>query len=720
MSDGLQTFVTIKETNAPVIGATVKVYADSHLLARPLGSYEKTGNTPFTINFPQVYSSAHVDTKLTVVVTNSVGREIYRKTDLDDNLGPGNKLNFDIAIPQLDFSGFLVTLLTGDTSPDQNSPGGWGVCQGTTVKFLMDHDAFAESAQLFQQARDSIYLSQLYFPLPKVFNQDAASEDTSLIFAFDNPPLDAENLRKEDALDLRPERLLIDAADRDVDVKVLLHAVQLPLFFKILAGVLLFPFVGTDCISLVKELLDADFTDADEVQSYFQQSGRKKLDAQPFLQPIIHTGVMHAKIMVADSARVVSIGSPYKQGYNDSHDHLIDAPMRGNEDEFPKHDAGFSAMGPVIQKFHETLELLWNNRSDNPDSSDAFPTWPPAVPDSHHGAGVPPLEGDAVCTAQVVRTLSAGRFKNPADGEKGILEAYLRAIDSAQDFIYLETQYFTDDNIGTALAQAMNRNSNKQLQTILVLNIRPDMPLYPFKQRRLIQRIREAIGYTNRDAPPLRFGVFTRWTHRPTTQGADQRPQILPIYIHAKAGLVDNSWATVGSANLDGLSLDSCLVGDYLNRIFEYLPGTPQLREQRAIELNLCMLNNVDGAPQSDAVDILRRKLWAEHLGYSSAPGTPDIDAEDLKTRPADGWLQLWHDRARASLQQLIDSPTQPLTGMAQVLPWPDQNTTYKTPRAHIEALGIKSYKVVPLKSTRAFDFKAGDWKSGSQAEMDF
>jgi phosphatidylserine/phosphatidylglycerophosphate/cardiolipin synthase-like enzyme len=697
----------IQKTGAPTIplseNVTVTVYHDGRPLGKP--KQPEPNGTPITIDFPKVYVGAIDSTnpaRLTIEVTDSVGRQVYLR-DHDDKAGPGNLLEFDIIIPEADFSGFLVTLLTGRNNPDEHMLQGWGVCHGTRIKFLLDHEAFTETARLFHEARDWIYFSQLYFQLPKAFVQNAANEKPSMIFTF-NPALDADHIRKANANDLRPERLLLEAADRDVDVKVLLHAVDIPLFFKIAAGVLLFPFVGTDCFSIVKELLDANFTDTDEVQSYFKQSGRKKIDVQPFRQPIFRTGVMHAKILVADSC-ALSIGSPYGQSYNDSHDHLIDAPMRGNEDEFPQHDVGFAATGPVIKMFHENLKLLWDNRSEDLDQNSKFPDWPPPIPESHHGPSLSRLVDDGVCTAQVVRTLSAGRFNSFPDGEKGILEAYLRAIRNARDFIYLETQYFTDDNIGYALAQAMK--DRPQLQTIIVLNIRPDVPFYPFKQRRLIHCIRKEIGYSNRDAEPYRFGVFTRWTHRQT----NQRPEILPIYIHAKVGIVDNKWATVGSANLDGLSLDSMLVGDYLNR------------EQRAIELNLCMLNGVDGAPQSDVVDILRRKLWAEHLGFSSGLGTPNIEDPELKAPPPGekrDWLKLWHDRADAALQQLINNPTQPLTKKAQVLPWPDQNNTYKRPREHIEALGIKSYKLVPLKSTRPFDFKDGVWKEGSKPEKDF
>ena len=124
-----------------------------------------------------------------------------------------------------------------------------------------------------------------------------------------------------------------------------------------------------------------------------------------------------------------------------------------------------------------------------------------------------------------------------------------------------------------------------QLKVIILLDIAPDVPTYPFKQRRLITRIRRAIGQT--PTGPQRFGVFTRWTHEtfaerlPTNPppSRDPRPRILQVYVHAKAGIIDNTWATVGSANLDGLSLDSSLPSDILNGLFNR-------DEQRAIEVN--------------------------------------------------------------------------------------------------------------------------------------
>jgi hypothetical protein len=202
----------------------------------------------------------------------------------------------------------------------------------------------------------------------------------------------------------------------------------------------------------------------------------------------------------------------------------------------------------------------------------------------------------------------------------------------------------------------------------------------------------------------------------PDPQAKDPRPRLLPIYIHAKAAIIDNTWATIGSANLDGLSLDSSLPSDILNGLF-------RRDEQRAIEVNGVFFDTK--APPNNVVDILRRKLWAEHLGFLKPDGTPDIEAPLLRVdqKPAEGWLKRWSDRAKDMRQHLIDTPAQSSKTKARVLPWPPDNSTHKTPRDHIDALDVapdRIYRVAPLKSTAAFDFKSGKWDHEKKAKMDF
>lgn len=607
-----------------------------------------------------------------------------RFKDVDDE----QIIQGDFLIHEADARGFGVTLGTGEVDR---------LSHGNAVTVLVDHDVFTHAAARIRNAQSSIMLSQLTFTLPVIFNTDPKRETTKVVFEFRPPPPDADHPRAAGVGDARPERLLLEAADRAVDIRILLHSYKVPLFIKIIAAALIFPFAGTDGISAAGGLLD-DTTSADEGRRYFGDAGRSNIKIQDFQQPLFNIGVLHARLAIFDWLHAICMGSSFAQSYVDTHDHNIDAPVRGSSDGFPIHDAGIGVTGPAVADVHETLKLFWDSSATN----DPLPGLPSEPPKQTTG-------GDAICSMQIVRTLSEDKFDPPPKrGEKGILEAYLRAIASAEDFIYLENQYFTNNRIGDALVGAMKHNP--RLQVIVVLNIRPDVPFYPWKQRRLITCIRREIDETPDN--PKQFGVFTRWTH----ETSQPRPSMLPIYVHAKVGIVDDAWATVGSANLDGLSLDSFLIGDFFNWV---LPGNP-FGEQRAVEVNALLFNGVDGHPQSDIVGILRRKLWAEHLGYSLARDVPDPNAAPLMSRPTGGWLKLWSERADATLRQLKDTPSLPLTGMARVLPWPSDNTTHKTPRDHLTALGIHSHAVVPLKSTRAFDFRTGNWKPGSTARMDY
>jgi phosphatidylserine/phosphatidylglycerophosphate/cardiolipin synthase-like enzyme len=719
----------------PLVGFRVSLHGPKPLFGSDaLGSpVVVTGDGLVTFTYPRDPSPEGFHRTLELHVEDFVGRRIaFATTDgratltdvTQDLLQPAG----DFVVREADASGLLVTLGTGQTSIASENGFGWGFTRGNRVATLMDEDAFRHAANLMRSATQSLAISQLFFPLPEAFVPDTAQppEPIKLVFDFTGGQPDAHNLPSPGRVQgARPERLLLDAAGRGVDVRIVLNAVKVPLFIRIAVGLVLFPLAGSEGIRAAAAL-DESFTDADEVNRYFAGAGATdRIKALPFEQPVLTTaGVQHAKLMVADWTRALSIGSPFGQSYFDTHDHAIDAPIRGGSTGLPKHDAGFAISGPAVAHLQETLKLLWDTVGPQDDRLISFPgpasaVPPPAAPPSSSALDQQ-LAEDGVCDVQIVRTLTSGRFENvtgiPRDGEKGILEAYQRAIAAAQDFVYLETQYFTNDAIGEAIVGAIkagrSRPGKPDLQVIVLCNIEPDVPLYPFKQRRLIHRIREAIGEQDPDHPKW-FGVFTRWTHDAANPRTAPRPAMLPIYVHAKAAVVDDRWATVGSANLDGLSLDSMLLWDWLN---EHL-GTDLFRQQRAIEVNGCFINE-DGT--SPVVDRLRRKLWAEHLGYMKQPGVPDIEHHDLTARPADGWLSRWTERARATLQRAIDTPKESFDGFARVLPWPKRNETFKTPRKHLDALGIKTYAVVPLRSTRKFDFDKGAFDPKSKAEMDY
>ena len=88
-----------------------------------------------------------------------------------------------------------------------------------------------------------------------------------------------------------------------------------------------------------------------------------------------------------------------------------------------------------------------------------------------------------------------------------------------------------------------------------MLNVVPDIKFYPAWQTKLFGRIEREIG-----AGASRFGVFTAWSHkgvgRPQVgKTTGRNPSHAELPAHQDGGS-DGTWATIGSANLDGASLD--------------------------------------------------------------------------------------------------------------------------------------------------------------------
>ena len=72
-------------------------------------------------------------------------------------------------------------------------------------------------------------------------------------------------------------------------------------------------------------------------------------------------------------------------------------------------------------------------------------------------------------------------------------------------------------------------------------------------------------------------------------------------------------------------------------------------------------------------------------------------------------------------LQHLIETPAQSSAGKGRVLPWPNDNCTHKTPRDHMDALGVtpnKIYKVVPMKSTARVRLQVRQMERGEESQV--
>ena len=192
--------------------------------------------------------------------------------------------------------------------------------------------------------------------------------------------------------------------------------------------------------------------------------------------------------------------------------------------------------------------------------------------------------------AQFLRTVPEKVYRFLPNGEFSILAAYRRALASAEHLIYLENQFLWAPEIVDILEDKLRQPPGPGFRMILVLPRRPS---------------------SGRDTT---LGQLSRLVQADLHQrllAATLQPMAADspgTYVHAKVGIVDDNWLTIGSANLNAHSL-----------------------------FNDTEANVVFTDP--DLVLGTRLRLWAEHLG------TDDVTAD-----PARSFDNQWIPLAREQL----------------------------------------------------------------------
>ena len=162
----------------------------------------------------------------------------------------------------------------------------------------------------------------------------------------------------------------------------------------------------------------------------------------------------------------------------------------------------------------------------------------------------------------VRRTLSAPRrvqfpFLSPRTVANEIEQDHLEAFSRARHLIHIETQFLRSSIISHALAEAAT--ANPELRLVLILPALPDDVAFDgsreldaqfgmARQSQAISRVSEAFGKRAVFASP----VQPRFAARDTPQVLAGSPI---VYVHNKLLVVDEDFAMVGSANLNGRSL---------------------------------------------------------------------------------------------------------------------------------------------------------------------
>ena len=245
---------------------------------------------------------------------------------------------------------------------------------------------------------------------------------------------------------------------------------------------------------------------------------------------------------------------------------------------------------------------------------------------------VPPPQEEAHGLVQVARTIPSRTYEFAPDGIHGIARLYSSALGNAERFVYLENQYFwlypylTPFALAVKLALPqtespdMRRNIRKLAEALrrgaTVAIVLPDHPNVGrvFTDAGL-QRLREEAPEAAREGRIRAFCLAT---------GAEVDGEVAyrPIYVHAKVAIVDDVWATVGSANLNNRGM------------------------RDDTEMNVAVLD-------PELARDLRLLLWAEHLGLVTEDSMLAVSRH------------LGHQRQRRSLDEQATGAATDLAGDA-------------------------------------------------------
>ncbi|HEY4897744.1 MAG TPA: phospholipase D family protein [Solirubrobacteraceae bacterium] len=273
----------------------------------------------------------------------------------------------------------------------------------------------------------------------------------------------------------------------------------------------------------------------------------------------------HEKLVIVDGELAFVGGIDLTSLGGDRFD-SVDHPMRGR---LGWHDAASRLRGPAVADVADHFAARWAAVS-----GERLAPCPQ-----------PPAAGEH--EVQIVRTVPEEVYDFLPHGDFRILESYTRALRSAERLVYLESQFLWSAQVAAILADKLRSPPHEDFRVVVLLPAKPNNGADTTRGqlRLLVQADAEGGG-----------GRFLACTISALTghlQG--------PLYVHAKIGIVDDRWLTIGSANLNEHSFfnDS--------------------------EMNVVVCD-------AELARRTRLRLWAEHLGRPVAEleGEPSAVIDEL------------------------------------------------------------------------------------------
>ena len=225
----------------------------------------------------------------------------------------------------------------------------------------------------------------------------------------------------------------------------------------------------------------------------------------------------HEKIVVIDD-RVAFVGGIDLTTYAGDR---YDSPAHEARGTVGWHDALAVLRGPIVADVAEHFRQRWESVT-----AETLP--PPARPER---------AGDV--EAQLVRTVPERLYDTVRRGDFRILESYTRALRSARELIYLENQFLWSSEIAEILQEKLAHPPSDDFRLVLLLPARPNDGADDTRGQ-----LADLIQCDAGDGRLLACSLYALGARGPQQ-----------VYVHAKIGIVDDRWLTLGSANLNEHSL---------------------------------------------------------------------------------------------------------------------------------------------------------------------
>jgi phosphatidylserine/phosphatidylglycerophosphate/cardiolipin synthase-like enzyme len=283
----------------------------------------------------------------------------------------------------------------------------------------------------------------------------------------------------------------------------------------------------------------------------------------------------HEKLVIVDDEVAFVGGIDITSLGGDRYD-SSDHPMRSR---LGWHDAASRVSGPAVADVAKHFATRWRETT-----GEALAEAPPA-----------PATGDV--RLQVVRTVPEKIYDALPRGDFRILESYTRALRSARELVYLESQFLWSAQVVQILAAKLRQPPTDRFRVVVLLPAKPNNGADSTRGQ-LAELVRADDGAG-------RFLAATLSARTGELSG--------PLYVHAKIGIVDDRWLTLGSANLNEHSF-----------------------------FNDTEMNIVTCDPA--IVRQTRLRLWSEHLESS---------LDDVSADPTEVIDRLWHPIAQEQRRRL-------------------------------------------------------------------